>query len=272
MSADVESNTPPEADLATPDPEVESLRLFGVPFHNVDFGEAMAAIDRRIVSREPGFVLTPNVDHVCQFQKKPELRAAYEACFLSICDGMPLLWASKLAGKPLKAKLSGSDMVFWLAEHAAHRGYRIFLLGAAEGVADEAAERLRERYPGIAIAGTYSPPMGFEKDPVKGAETLARVTAAKPDICYVAFGAPKQELWMHANSAASGVPVMLGIGASLDFVAGRVRRAPVWFQRAGLDWAWRLAQEPRRLAKRYLVDDSLFFWLVIKEMVRRVRA
>jgi N-acetylglucosaminyldiphosphoundecaprenol N-acetyl-beta-D-mannosaminyltransferase len=159
-------------------------------------------------------------------------------------------------------------MIFHLSDLAARRGYSIFLLGAAEGVAAEAAKTLRQKYPGLRIAGVYSPPLGFEKDDRQNAEVTHMLRAARPDVCLVALGAPKQEEWMHRFSEASGVPVMMGVGATLDFVSGRVKRAPRWMQRAGLEWFWRLCAEPRRLWKRYLVDDSLFFVLLARAFVR----
>lgn len=246
----------------------QKVELFGITFHDLTRSEALEAIERRIIDRLPGYVVTPNVDHLCRLQHDADFRDAYAGSFLSLVDGTPVLWASRLLGKPLREKVSGSDLVMWIAEAFAGKPYSLFLFGAAEGVAREAAQILQERYEGLTIAGTYSPPMGFEKDPKAREEALAKVKDAKPDICMVALGAPKQEFWMKDFSERSGVPVMMGIGASLDFVTGASRRAPKWMQKAGLEWAWRLCQEPRRLWRRYLVDDMQFVALVWREFWR----
>jgi N-acetylglucosaminyldiphosphoundecaprenol N-acetyl-beta-D-mannosaminyltransferase len=233
--------------------------------HSMTIDEVLSAVDRRIESGRPGYVVTPNVDHVCRFQRDPEVRAIYRDAFLVLPDGVPILWASYLCGRPLKRKLSGSDLVYWLSGHAAAKGYRVFLLGAAEGVAEEAAHKLKQLYPKLIIAGVYSPPLGFEKDQQLVWETRERVRAAEADICYVALGFPKQDAWNRVHGAEADVKVSLGIGASLDFVAGRIRRAPVWMQNLGMEWIWRLGQEPRRLWRRYLLEDTRFFLLLWRE-------
>lgn len=245
-----------------------TVTVFGMTINNVTLDEVLEAIARQIAAREPGFVVTPNVDHVCLFQRNAVFREAYRKAFLVLADGMIVIWASRLCGRPIKCKLSGSDLVYWVTEFAAQRGYSIYFLGAAEGVAAKAAEILQARYPGFRIAGSYSPPFGFDQDPEQAAEVIRRVREANPDICYVAMGAPRQELWNANQVEAMGVPVCMGLGASMDFVAGVVRRAPTWMQQWGLEWAWRLGQEPRRLAKRYLVDDLSFVTIVFREWLR----
>jgi N-acetylglucosaminyldiphosphoundecaprenol N-acetyl-beta-D-mannosaminyltransferase len=247
----------------------ETVTMFGMPFSNVDFDDVCALVAERVRSREPGFIVTPNVDHVCLCQRDAEFRSIYDDAFLSLADGMPIIWASKLARKPLRAKVSGSDLVDVLCASAAREGFSVFLLGGAPGVGDRAADRLRERYAGLRIAGAYSPPLGFDTDESLNAETVAVVREAKPDIGFVALGAPRQERWIHRHQQACGVPVMAGIGAGIDFAAGNKRRAPVWMQRSGTEWLYRLAQEPGRLWKRYLVDDAVFFPLVVREMLGR---
>lgn len=251
------------------------VELFGVAIHDVTRDEALDIIGARIRSRRPGYIVTPNVDHICRLQRDAEFRRVYSGAFLSLADGVPVLWAARLLGVPIREKVSGSDMVYWLSEYCAKKGFSIFLLGAAEGVAEKAGRVLEGLYPGLRIAGTHSPPLGFEKDPAAAATALGRVRDSNADVCYVALGAPKQEFWMHANSAASGVPVMMGVGAGLDFVAGHIRRAPRILQRLGLEWLWRMCQEPRRLVRRYLIDDALFFILfarAVRDKWRRPKA
>jgi N-acetylglucosaminyldiphosphoundecaprenol N-acetyl-beta-D-mannosaminyltransferase len=243
--------------------------MFGLAINNVSLEEVFDAVSRQIEAREPGYILTPNVDHVCDFQKRADFRDAYREGFLVLADGAPIMWAAKAFGTPLKRKISGSDLVYWLTEYAAQKGYSVFLFGAAEGVADEAAEILKTRYPGLKIAGTYSPPLGFEKNPETDAEAVRIIREANPDICYVALGSPKQDLWNFHHYRDTGVPIHIGVGGSLDFVAGRTKRAPVWIQKCGLEWVWRLCQEPRRLWRRYLVNDMQIIPLFLRELKER---
>jgi N-acetylglucosaminyldiphosphoundecaprenol N-acetyl-beta-D-mannosaminyltransferase len=247
-----------------------TVTLFGMTINNVTLQDVYDAVSQQIEKREPGYILTPNVDHVCDFQKNALFREAYQHGFLVLADGTPILWASRLLGAPIREKISGSDLVFWLSEYAARKGYRLFLFGAAPGVAQEAAGVLQDRYPGLNVVGAYSPPIGFERDPQANAEALRIIRDAKPDICYVALGAPKQDIWSYRHHLDTGVPVHIGVGGSLDFVTGRVRRAPQWMQRAGMEWTWRLLQEPKRLAKRYLVKDMQFLPLLARAMLGRL--
>ncbi|MBI4559341.1 MAG: WecB/TagA/CpsF family glycosyltransferase [Candidatus Hydrogenedentes bacterium] len=259
-----------EAVSALPPEPDERRMLFGIPMSCVTFQDVCRLIARQIRDRQPGFVVTPNVDHICRFQRDPSFREAYRNAWLVLPDGVPLIWVARWLGVPLRQKLSGSDLVPWLSEFAAAKGYSVFFFGAAEGVAEDCADRLRRRWPGLRVAGVYSPPLGFELDPAELARALHRIRASAPDICFVALGSPKQELWLHQYTQELGVPVIIGVGAGLDFAAGRLRRAPIWVQRMGLEWFWRLALEPRRLWRRYLVDDSLFFVLLFREWSQRL--
>jgi N-acetylglucosaminyldiphosphoundecaprenol N-acetyl-beta-D-mannosaminyltransferase len=246
-----------------------AISLLGARVHNVSLEEFFASIDRCVQARVPRYIVTPNVDHVVRLETDPDFQRAYSDAYLAVCDSTPLMWAARVMGVAIKQKLSGSDLVHWLSAHAATKGYRLFLFGAAEGVAPLAQEVLEARYPGLQIVGTYSPPMGFERDSDANAYALRQIRDAAPDICFVALGSPKQEKWMCDNVAASGAPLMLGIGAGLDFVVGRFKRAPVWMQRCGFEWLWRLCSDPRRLFKRYIIDDSRFFVIVLRAWIRR---
>ena len=250
---------------------VPAVPIFGTVINTVRLPEVLQAIDRRIAQRRPGFIVTPNVDHLCQLPKDPRFADAYREAFLVLADGVPVVWASRLFHKPIPAKISGSDLVYWLAEHAARKGHSVFFFGAMEGIAEEAGQLLSRRYPGLKVAGHYSPPLGFEADPVENEKAREAIRAASPDICYVALGAPRQDTWSAENAAILGVPVMIGIGASLDFVTGRAKRAPLWAQRAGLEWLWRLCHEPGRLWKRYLVRDSRFLAVLWHELWYGIR-
>jgi N-acetylglucosaminyldiphosphoundecaprenol N-acetyl-beta-D-mannosaminyltransferase len=238
----------------------------------VTLAGALDRIEALVAAGRGGRVFTPNVDHVVIAERHAEFREAYRAADLSLADGVPILWAARLLGEPLPAKVSGSDLVVPLVERAAARGWRVYLVGAAPGVAAEAARTLQQRFPGLRIAGVDAPFVRLDGPDPEGEAALARLAAAAPDLVLVAFGAPKQELWMHRHRAAFGRAVAVAVGASLDFVAGTIRRAPRWMQRAGLEWAFRLGREPRRLWRRYLVDDRRFVPIVWRALRARRRA
>jgi N-acetylglucosaminyldiphosphoundecaprenol N-acetyl-beta-D-mannosaminyltransferase len=218
------------------------------------FPEALDAVAGLVAAGEGGYIVTPNVDHVVQAEHSEEIRAAYREASLSLVDGQPLVWLSKMMREPLPEKISGSDLVPRLLRVAAHEGWRVFFLGAAEGVGAKAAKVLKQDEPSLQIT-VYSPSFGFENDPGESAEVLQLVREAKPDLLVMALGCPKQELLMHRWKRELAPTVAIGAGATLDFIAGNVTRSPAWMSSAGLEWLYRLAREPRRLAHRYLVRD-----------------
>jgi N-acetylglucosaminyldiphosphoundecaprenol N-acetyl-beta-D-mannosaminyltransferase len=221
----------------------------------VSFDGAIAAIVDLARAKKGGAVFTPNVDHVVQVEENIALRNAYAACELSLVDGQPLVWLSRAMGRPLPEKISGSDLVDPLCARLAAEGLTVFLLGGMPGVPEAAAAELQRRHPALRIAGTLSPPFGFEKSAGENQNVIDAVINARPDVVLVALGAPKQELWWHAHKAALAPAVGLGIGATLDFLAGTQVRAPRWMQRVGLEWVHRLVGDPKRMAERYLVRD-----------------
>ena len=244
------------------------MNLLWMPVDNVSFVEAAARIIKMCRSPEPVYVVTPNVDHIMRARRDPSFRRIYRDAELSLADGMPVVWASHLLGRPLKAKVSGSDLFVDLCRRAAKEGVRVFLLGGAPGVADRAAEVLTARHPELKVVGTMSPRMAAAGSSPDDAAISAAVSSSRPHLMFVALGSPKQELWMAAHYRELGVPVTIGVGAAFDFVAGVQRRAPVWMQQNGLEWFWRLAREPRRMWKRYLVHDAPFAWHVAGEWLR----
>jgi N-acetylglucosaminyldiphosphoundecaprenol N-acetyl-beta-D-mannosaminyltransferase len=231
----------------------------------LDFDQAVDAIDRLVTAGEGGTIFTPNIDHVVQVERNPVFRDAYEKVSLSVVDGQLLLWASHVLGTPLPAKISGSDLMVPLARRAAERKWRVYLLGGGAGVAEIAANELKKQFD-IDIVGTDAPFVTPEGHPVEGPAVLERIVKARPHLLFAAFGAPKQELFLHRAAAAIRPAVGIGVGAGFDFVAGRLKRAPRWISESGLEWLYRLAQEPRRLAKRYLVDDPAFLAILARTM------
>jgi N-acetylglucosaminyldiphosphoundecaprenol N-acetyl-beta-D-mannosaminyltransferase len=214
-------------------------------------------------SRQGGCLLTPNLQHLREFRRSPAVAAAYRRCELVVPDGMPLVWASRLKGTPLPGRVPGSDLIFSLSEAAARRDRSLFLLGGSPGTAEQAAAELRRRYPRLRIAGTHCPPPGFERSREKLAEIEARVAAAAPDLVYIGLPLEKQLLVMERLRRVVPRAWQVGLGVSFSFVTGDVRRAPEPIQRLGLEWAYRLLQEPRRLMRRYLLEGIPFFFVLM---------
>ncbi|HSN83438.1 MAG TPA: WecB/TagA/CpsF family glycosyltransferase [Polyangiales bacterium] len=234
---------------------MKRVRLGRIHAHAVSAMEALDAVGRLIAEGKGGYIVTPNVDHVVQAERSDDLAAAYQDASLSLVDGQPLLWLSRLMKDPLPEKISGSDFVPLLMERAAREGWRVLFLGAAEGVGAKAADVLREKHPTLQIVAVESPVFGFDQDPAECERVLERVRAARADLVVMALGCPKQELLMHRWKPAIAPAVAIGSGATLDFIAGNIPRAPSWMSRYGFEWLFRLAREPRRLAHRYLVRD-----------------
>ena len=254
--------TAPAAAGLPPMPLAQRVRFGRLWIDSLTFAAALDAIDDLVAAGGGGAVFTPNVDHVVRVDSDPRFRAAYARANLSLVDGQPLVWASRLLGHPLPEKISGSDLVEPLMERAGKRGWRVFLLGGAPGSARAAAEKwtLAHR---VIIAGIEDGRIGPERGPADDA-LLARIAAARPQLLLVSLGSPKQEIWIDERRDRLGPAVAVGVGASLDFVAGKVRRAPRWMRRSGLEWFFRLLQEPRRLAGRYLWNDPKFAAILLR--------
>lgn len=240
------------------------IRFMNIEIDNFTLDEAILEIDRLICMKINAYVVTPNVDHIVRLEKGGEISNAYKNANLIFADGKPLIWISKLYKRPIKEKVSGSDLFPRICEMAANKGYTMFFLGAAEGVADKAAENLKKKYLGLNIVGTLSPPYDFEKDEKMIKYIIQTVKKAKPDILIVGLGCPKQELFMYRYCKVMDVPISLGLGASLDFEAGNIKRAPKWMSRHGMEWFYRFLMEPKRMFKRYFVDDFKIFGLIWK--------
>lgn len=234
------------------------VNLMGMPIDVVRQVDVLSHIATALDHDCGGWVITPNLDQLRLYCKHPELHPLYDEATLILADGMPLVWASKIAGRPLPERVAGSSLVLPLCALAAETGHRVFLLGGNPGAADAAAEKLKELNPALRIAGTYCPEVGFEKDPAKLAHIREAILAAHPDVILVGLGFPKQEKLIRELRRAYPRAWYLGIGISFSFICGEVRRAPLWMQRCGLEWLHRMMQEPGRLFKRYIVHDLPF--------------
>lgn len=235
---------------ATNPPDPPTFVLFGIPFHDVTFEEAVAWAVARMKSGKPSFIATANVDFLMQAWRDPELHRILLEADLVIADGAPIVWASRLFGPRLRERVTGSDITPMLATACARENLRVFLLGGGPGVAEKAAQVLCGRNSGLAIAGTYSPPLAGVLD-MNHDEIVRRLNEAKPHLLLVAFGAPKQEKFINLNLRKWNVPLAIGIGGTLDFLAGVQHRAPPVVQKIGMEWLWRMLTNPKRLFARY---------------------
>jgi N-acetylglucosaminyldiphosphoundecaprenol N-acetyl-beta-D-mannosaminyltransferase len=249
--------------------EPKTVVLLGIPFHDVTMEETLAEIDRIVLEKTPRYIATANLDFAAQASRDVELQRILMDAALVLCDGMPLIWASRHLKAPLRERVAGSDLTPRLMAHAAMRGYRVFFLGSDQPVLIAAKARLEREYPGLTVCGYYAPPYAKLLDLDNNA-IASRLKEAAPDILLVALGAPKQEKWIYMNHRRLGIACSIGIGASLDFIAGKFSRAPVWMQKCGLEWLFRLMQEPRRLCSRYW-DDFLFFISALRKQKRELR-
>jgi N-acetylglucosaminyldiphosphoundecaprenol N-acetyl-beta-D-mannosaminyltransferase len=231
---------------------------------------ALAAVEALLDGGAGGAVFTPNVDHVVVAERDPCFRAAYERADLSLCDGQPLRWASPLLGLRLPERVSGADLFVPLMALAARRRARVYLLGGPPGAAEVAARKLAQEL-GVVIAGTGAPAIGLE--PTADEEAIvAAIAATRPDLVVVCLGAPKGERMVDRARDRLAPAVMVQLGASIDFYVGRIRRAPRWMRRAGLEWLYRLLREPRRLARRYLVQDPAFLLILLRTLLEPRRS
>jgi N-acetylglucosaminyldiphosphoundecaprenol N-acetyl-beta-D-mannosaminyltransferase len=247
----------------------ERTPLFGIEIDPLTLDQAVdhvwhwfddLAVDCRVV-------VTPNLDHAVMLQEHQQLRDAYRQADLVVADGWPLVMASRLLRKPLPARVAGSDLVPAIFGRAfASRSLTVFLLGAGPGVANRAAELIHANWPAVQVVGAYSPPMGFQHDEEENLEILARIAAARPDLLVVGLGAPKQELWVNNHRDQIHARAAICAGATIDFLAGKKRRAPRWVRTIGMEWCHRMCSEPRRLVRRYARDAWMFPRLLWREI------
>jgi N-acetylglucosaminyldiphosphoundecaprenol N-acetyl-beta-D-mannosaminyltransferase len=255
---------------------IPTVTLKGQPIHAVSEMGAVEYVITELQAGRGGWCITPNLDHLRRLTNDRKLKALYSHAALIVADGMPLIWASRIQGTPLPERVAGSSLISTLSAAAGKENRSIYLLGGDKGTAQQAAQVLTRQYPGVRIAGIYYPEFGFESDEAQIQQLIAHLKAANPDIVYVALGSPKQEWLIGQLRGYLPRAWWLGIGISFSFLSGHVKRAPQWMQRAGLEWFHRLCQEPRRLARRYLVHGlpfaaSLFTSAIIGRLQNRRR-
>ena len=243
---------------------MEKVQFLNTYVNNVTMDETIAEIDNLVSKKKKSYIVAINVDVVIKIEKDSKLKKVTDEADMVLIDGKPLIWISKWHKQPIKEKVSGSDLVPALCGHAAKQGYSVFIIGGKDGVAEKAKQNLQSQYDGINIVGTYSPPFGFENDNSELLKINNMITACHPDILIVCFGCPKQEKWIYDHYKDYDATVSVCAGATVDFLAGNVKRAPKWMSNHGLEWLYRFFQEPKRMFKRYFVDDMKIIGLASK--------
>lgn len=235
-----------------------TVDLLGMPLACIDEDGVLDHMFGEMAAGRGGWLITANLDFLRRYAKEPDMRALYASADLTVADGMPLVWASGILGTPLPERVAGSALLYRFADRAAREGRSIYLLGGDPGAGEGAIETLCQRAPGLRIAGHSAPRFGLHPNSSELAGTLDALQAARPDLLLVGLGSPKQERVIHALRAHFPSMWMVGVGISFSFAAGQIARAPEWMRKSGLEWVHRLAQEPKRLARRYLVEDLPF--------------
>ena len=243
---------------------MEKQPLLNTYVNNVNMDEAIQAIEDMIASEKKSYIVAINVDVVMKIENDSYLKEITDRADMVLVDGKPLEWIAKWHKRPIKAKISGSDLVPLLCKRATEKGYSLFIIGGKDGIAEKAKQNLERDLPGIRIVGTYAPPFGFEKDERELKKINEMISNAHPDILIACFGCPKQEKWIYENYQKYNAKVSICAGATVDFLAGNVNRAPKWMSEHGLEWFYRFLQEPDRMFKRYFIDDVRIFKLIIK--------
>ncbi|MFC2029534.1 WecB/TagA/CpsF family glycosyltransferase [Chloroflexota bacterium] len=243
---------------------MHSVEILGVRVDDASYADLLATVDAYVDSGQPHQIITLNPEMLVTAHDNDAVRAILNLGDLNVPDGVGLMLAARLLGHPLQERVTGSDGIYRLSAHCSQRGYRPFYLGAAQGVADIVAERLESANPGLQVAGTHS---GSPR-PEDEADVIARVRADSPDLLFVAYGVPAEETWIARNRERLGVPVMIGVGGSFDFIAGVAKRAPAWMRRAGLEWLYRLFSQPWRWRRQLALPR--FAWLVLRQRLARL--
>ncbi|MGC1309460.1 MAG: WecB/TagA/CpsF family glycosyltransferase [Phormidesmis sp.] len=240
--------------------------ILGLDFDNFSKQELLSELRK-------GVVFTPNVDHLMKLRRDPDFVSVYQQADFKVCDSQILMYASRFLGKPLKAKLSGADLFPWFCEYHKHNeAIKVFLLGGAEGIAQEAQRRINARIGREIIVGEYSPPFGFEHSPKECDKIISLIKVSPANVLIVCLGAPKQEKWIAAyRTHLPNIDIFMAVGAAVDFEAGCKPRAPQYVSELGLEWLYRLICEPRRLWRRYLLEGMPFVGLVLAEKLRQMR-
>lgn len=243
------------------------IEMMGCHIDNLSMEETLQKVEGFIRSGAPHQHVAVNVDKLGKASTDPELRRIINQCALISVDGMPVVWVSRLLGNPLKERVTGIDLFESLVKRAAEKGWRVFFLGAREEIVQGVRAFYEGKLPGLQVAGCRN---GYWR-PEEEASVVRQIAESRPDLLFVAFSSPQKELFLGRYQAEMKVPFAMGVGGSFDIVAGKVKRAPVWMRQCGLEWFFRFLQEPRRMFRRYFIDDTYYFCLLLRELFRKTR-
>lgn len=260
------------AEQAPPDLPTPRTNVLGVGISAINMRLALETIRSWIRSSDRQYVCVTGVHGVMESQRDESIRQAHNEAGMCTPDGMPMVWLSRIQGQNHVSRVYGPDLMAACCEMSAADGFRNYFYGGAEGVAERLGDRLCQRFSGLSVAGSYSPPFR-ELTESEDAEIIERINDSRADIVWVGLSTPKQERWMRAHRDRLDAPVLIGVGAAFDFLAGIKKQAPAWMQRSGLEWLYRMLSEPRRLGPRYLINNPLFIWKLAGQVVgvRRYR-
>lgn len=243
------------------------VQFMGCAIDNLSMDETLDRVEQFVQRGTPHQHVVVNVDKLVKASRQPPLRDIINRCDLVNVDGMPIVWASRILGQPLKARVAGVDLFEQLLGRAARRGWGVYFLGAREDVVGRVAELAPKRFPGLKVAGYRNGYWTRDEEP----QVVEAIRAAQPQLLFVAISSPMKEEFLGRYQAEMKVPFAMGVGGTFDVFVGKVPRAPAWMQRAGLEWFFRFLQEPRRMFRRYFVEDAYFFWLLARELVQAGR-
>jgi N-acetylglucosaminyldiphosphoundecaprenol N-acetyl-beta-D-mannosaminyltransferase len=241
------------------------INILGCSVDNLSIEETLSRIEEFILSGQPHQHVVVNVDKIVKADRDPQLKAIINGCQLVNVDGMPVVWASKLLGVPLKERVTGIDLFERLLEKASKIGWRVFFLGAKEDIVKRVVANCYEKYPTLQIVGYRNGYWNADEE----SEIVETIKRSRPDLLFVAISSPKKEHFLNKYQKEMKVPFAMGVGGAFDVLAGSMKRAPKWMQNCGMEWFYRFLQEPKRMFKRYFINDMLFFWLLIKEVFKR---
>lgn len=247
---------------------IKTVRILGTRFAQTNMEDTLRAIEKFIANGRRSQVCITNAYSLVLMQKDTEFKDITNSASLVVADGQPLVWISKLYGEPISERVAGADLVYEFSRRSAKKRHKLFFLGSNSTTLKKMVENLKKIFPSLQIVGAYCPPFKKQFFERENEKMISLINKVKPDVLFVGLGAPKQERWIWEHKDELQVSVSIGVGAAFDFVAGTVKRAPEWMQKCGLEWLFRLYQEPKRLWKRYLIGNTIFIWLVLKEFLK----
>lgn len=248
---------------------LEKVNISGTYINNVSLEDTVEIFSEAIENHVKKRVCVIPVNCIVWAADNNNLQHIYNTADLALCDGVPILWMSKLLGTPLKGRVTGLDLLPCFTKICAQKNYSIFLLGAKPGVGDQLAESFQKAYPGLRISGVYTPPMATSFSAEENQHMVDLINAAAPDVVWVSLSAPKQDYWIAEHFAKLNTKIVIGVGGAFEVSAGLIARAPKWMQKNGLEWLFRFMQEPKRLFHRYFIEAPRIFPLIAKQLLLR---